>query len=173
MGKSVRWTMWSAVFDLWMCLECKKMHGTIYGAGAAPRPRPPAHENCRCEVVPLDTIMAGKATDKGVNGADFWLMMFGRLPDYYMTFEKAKDLGWRPKKDILQKILPGVVITKGQFHNKEGKLPAAPGRTWTEADIKYEEEGRGLNRILFSNDGLIFVTFDHYTTFKEIVRGIL
>ncbi|MCI5801214.1 MAG: hypothetical protein MR014_03355 [Oscillospiraceae bacterium] len=28
---------------------------------------------------------------------------------------------------------------------------------------------RGTDRILFFNDGLIFVTYDHYLTFYEIV----
>lgn len=50
-----------------------------------------------------------------------------------------------------------------------GHLPSAPGRIWYEADINYYEGYRGNDRILFSNDGLIFVTYDHYKTFLSII----
>lgn len=52
--------------------------------------------------------------------------------------------------------------------NRNGHLPSAPGRVWYEADINYSTGYRGVERILFSNDGLIFVTYDHYQTFQVI-----
>ena len=60
------------------------------------------------------------------------------------------------------------MLFKGIFYNKNGHLPVAPNRVWYEADINYEFGYRGTQRILFSNDGLIFVTYDHYDTFVEI-----
>lgn len=48
---------------------------------------------------------------------------------------------------------------------------SAPGRIWYEADINYYEGRRNKHRILFPNDGLIFVTYDHYLTFYEIDGG--
>lgn len=50
-----------------------------------------------------------------------------------------------------------------------GHLPQKQGRIWYEADINYKYGYRGDDRILYSNDGLIFVTYDHYMTFIEIV----
>ena len=61
------------------------------------------------------------------------------------------------------------MIKKGVFKNRNKHLPDAVGRVWFEADINYEGGFRGSDRILYSNDGLIFVTYDHYMTYVEIV----
>ena len=55
------------------------------------------------------------------------------------------------------------------FANSASKLPSTPGRVWYEADINYKKGKRNKQRIVWSNDGLIFVTYDHYETFYEIV----
>ena len=60
------------------------------------------------------------------------------------------------------------MITKGIYKNKNGHLPSASGRIWYEADINYNGGYRGDERIVFSNDGLVFVTYNHYLTFEEI-----
>jgi len=56
-----------------------------------------------------------------------------------------------------------------EYYNDDGHLPGAPGRIWYEADINYKTGKRNTQRIVWSNDGLIFVTYDHYETFYEIV----
>lgn len=61
------------------------------------------------------------------------------------------------------------MLTKGVYKNRDKRLPDALGRIWYEADINYSFGCRGGERILYSNDGLIFVTYDHYATFVEIV----
>lgn len=61
------------------------------------------------------------------------------------------------------------MLTGGMYNNKNKHLPDAPGRVWYEADINYYEGKRNKHRILWSNDGLIFVTYDHYETFYEII----
>lgn len=61
------------------------------------------------------------------------------------------------------------MLIGGVFFNKKQQLPAAAGRIWYEADINYDGGFRGTDRILYSNDGLIFVTYDHYRTFIEII----
>ena len=58
----------------------------------------------------------------------------------------------------------------GEHKNKLGKLPSAPGRKWFEADINYKGGYRQSDRLLFSNDGLIFVSYDHYKTYYEMIR---
>ena len=50
------------------------------------------------------------------------------------------------------------------------KLPTKRNRTWYEADFDYDTDYRGEKRILYSNDGLIFVSYDHAKTFYELVR---
>ena len=60
-------------------------------------------------------------------------------------------------------------MVTGKYNNNNGHLPSSPGRLWTEVDINYTNRYREDSRIVFSNDGLIFVTYDHYKTFIEIV----
>ena len=61
------------------------------------------------------------------------------------------------------------MITKGIYKNRDKRLPNELGRIWYEADINYYEGKRNGHRLLWSNDGLIFVTYDHYETFYEII----
>lgn len=67
-------------------------------------------------------------------------------------------------------MLPGKMLGGDIYKNREGKLPSAPGRVWYEADMNYKSGYRNRDRILYSNDGLIFVTYDHYQTFYEITE---
>ncbi len=106
---------------------------------------------------------------KGLDGADWWLKNYGKLPEYYLSKEEARKLGWKPQKGNLSWVAPGKMITGGVYHNDDGKLPDNLGRVWYEADIDYTSGFRNESRILFSNDGLIFITHDHYKTFYEIV----
>lgn len=62
-----------------------------------------------------------------------------------------------------------VMLAKGEYKNKNEHLSVEYGRIWYEADINYTSGYRKEARIVYSNDGLIFVTYDHYTTFVEIV----
>ncbi|MDL2247413.1 hypothetical protein LJC05_01600 [Bacteroides sp. OttesenSCG-928-J23] len=79
-----------------------------------------------------------------------------------------KGLGWKEGKSPV-KYAPGKMITRGIYRNDNWHLPDAPGRIWYEADLNYYDGRRNGHRILWSNDGLIFVTYDHYKTFYEIV----
>lgn len=54
-------------------------------------------------------------------------------------------------------------------YNGGKNMPHKDGRVWYEADINYKTGKRNTQRIVWSNDGLIFVTYDHYDTFYEIV----
>lgn len=110
------------------------------------------------------------STIEGKNGADYHVLNFGKLPDYYIDDYDLKALGWKNGKSP-QKFAPGKMYTKGIYENRDGHLPSAPGRIWYEADINYYTGKRNKQRILFSNDGLIFVTYDHYITFYEITNG--
>ena len=107
--------------------------------------------------------------EDGVNGADHWLYYKNKLPVYYITKEQAKMLGWKNKKGNLAEVAPNKMIGGEPYKNKNKHLPDAPGREWYEADISYVSGFRSdCDRILYSNDGLIFATCNHYEKFYEI-----
>ncbi|MEZ5826166.1 MAG: ribonuclease domain-containing protein [Geminicoccaceae bacterium] len=91
----------------------------------------------------------------------------GWLPTYYINKDEARDRGWYPGDDLCDSS-PGSVIGGNRFGNREGRLPDRRGRRWTEADLDFDCGRRGARRLVFSNDGLIFVTVDHYETFYEV-----
>ncbi len=85
-----------------------------------------------------------------------YIHLYGDLPDNYVTKSEAEDAGWSGGD---------------RFGNREGLLPKEQGRTYTECDIDTPgENSRGAKRIVFSNDGLIYYTEDHYETF-ELLYG--
>ena len=90
-----------------------------------------------------------------------------RLPDYYITKKQAKQEGWVASKGNLCDVLPGRAIGGDKFTNREKNLPAEKGRQYYEADLNYNCGRRNADRVVFSNDGLIFVTKDHYKSFKK------
>ncbi|MCU6376503.1 ribonuclease domain-containing protein [Morganella morganii] len=90
-----------------------------------------------------------------------------RLPDYYVTKKAARNAGWQPSKGNLCEVMPGKAIGGDRFGNREKGLPDAPSRQWFEADINYNCGHRGSDRLLYSNDGLIYVTTDHYRSFQQ------
>ena len=55
-----------------------------------------------------------------------------------------------------------------KFGNREGLLPKEDGRQYYECDVNYQGGYRGAERIVFSNDGLIFYTDDHYNSFTQL-----
>lgn len=169
MKESKNWKMWYAILDVKTCRDCRKKHGCIYRMNETPKPKPPLHFACRCDIVKLKTILAGNATKNGVQGADWYIKYYKKLPDYYIGTKEAKEKGWNPKLGNLVQTVPNYMIFGGVYHNDDGKLPQQAGRVWYEADINYATGYRNKERILFSNDGLIFVTYDHYQTFCEIV----
>ena len=129
---------------------------------------PPIHPNCRCRIEPMQAIKAGTATFDYMNGADWELKQSGNLPNNYISQSNLKSLGWKRGKPV-SSFAKGKILTKGIYRNSNGHLPQTSGRIWYEADINYKSGKRNSQRILWSNDGLIFVTYDHYVTFYEIV----
>ena len=86
----------------------------------------------------------------------------------YLTKTAAKKLGWVSGKDNLGEVAPGRAIGGSQFENREGRLPAQKGRTYFECDVNVVDGHRGSARLVYSNDGLIYYTEDHYNTFEEM-----
>lgn len=93
-----------------------------------------------------------------------YIHLYGKLPDNFITKSQARALGW--EGGSVERYAPGKCIGGDRFRNYEGLLPNAPGRTWTECDIDtLGRSSRGAKRIVFSNDGLIYYTSDHYGSF--------
>ena len=133
-----------------------------------PNPRPPLHPNCRCRIMPMNRIKPGTATQDRERGADLYLVKHNRLPSNYINKNEAKILGWVNKLGNLHKVAPGKMMGGDIYKNKNRHLPHVTGRVWREADIDYKSGYRKGKRLVYSNDGLIFVTYDHYYTFIQI-----
>ena len=93
-----------------------------------------------------------------------YLAIYGHLPGNFITKAEARALGW--PGGGLEEYAPGKCIGGDEFGNYEGILPDVPGRTYYECDIDtLGADSRGAKRIVFSNDGNIYYTADHYESF--------
>ena len=93
-----------------------------------------------------------------------YIYTYGELPSNFMTKKEAQKLGW--EGGSLEPYAPGMCIGGDYFGNYEGLLPEKKGREYHECDIDtLGAKSRGAKRIIFSNDGLIYYTSDHYESF--------
>lgn len=97
-----------------------------------------------------------------------YIHTYQKLPSNFITKKEAQKLGWDSQKGNLDKVAKGKSIGGDRFGNYDKKLPDAKSRNWKECDINYEGGYRGAERIIYSNDGLIYYTDDHYDSFDEI-----
>ncbi len=96
-----------------------------------------------------------------------YIKAHGRLPDYYITKDAARARGW--SGGSLEPYAPGHLIGGDRFGNYEGLLPQGKGRVYRECDIgTYKADSRGVKRLVFSDDGLIYYTDDHYSSFTKL-----
>lgn len=99
-----------------------------------------------------------------------YLHTYGRLPENFISKKDAQKLGWTGGG--LDKYAYGKCIGGDTFGNREGLLPKASGRTYYECDIDtLHAKERGAKRIVFSNDGLIYYTDDHYASYTLLYGG--
>ncbi len=99
-----------------------------------------------------------------------YIHLYGRLPDNYVTKQEAQELGWTGGS-VERYAGEGTAIGGSRFGNYEGLLPEAEGRVYTECDIgTVGGTSRGAERVVFSNDGLVYYTGDHYESF-ELLYG--
>ena len=99
-----------------------------------------------------------------------YIHLYGCLPPNYVTKSYAQNVLGCSAKDV-EDHYPNGAIGGDTFGNREGLLPKKAGRTWKECDIDtWGKSGRGAKRIVFSNDGLVYYTDDHYNSF-ELLYG--
>ena len=128
-------------------------------------PEAPAPET---ETQPESLAEDGSYTTK--EDLALYIHTYGHLPGNFVTKEEARAAGW--DGGGLDGVLPGMCIGGDRFGNREGLLPEAAGRSWTECDVNTLHAGsRGAERIVFSNDGLIYYTGDHYDSFELLYEG--
>ncbi|MEG1983777.1 MAG: ribonuclease domain-containing protein [Oscillospiraceae bacterium] len=97
-----------------------------------------------------------------------YIHTYGELPNNFITKKEAEKLGWDSSAGNLDEVAPGKSIGGSRFGNYDKQLPEKKGRSWKECDINYHGGYRGAERILFSNDGLVFYTDNHYKTFEQL-----
>ncbi|MBR0081242.1 MAG: ribonuclease [Clostridia bacterium] len=123
---------------------------------------------------PTQAPTAAPVSEDGVyDGKDdvaLYLHLYGHLPSNYITKAEAESLGW--SGGSLERYAPGKCIGGDRFGNYEKLLPIASGRTYWECDIDtLGAKSRGAKRIVYSGDGLIFYTDDHYESFTQLYGG--
>lgn len=97
-----------------------------------------------------------------------YLHLFEHLPDNYISKSEAKKLGWVSTKGNLWDVAPGKSIGGDPFGNREGSLPEKRSRKYYECDVNYQGGVRGPERIIYSSDGLIYYTDNHYNSFEKL-----
>lgn len=133
-------------------------------AGAEVQKEKETSEDMRQEATPDEN---GSYTSK--DDVALYIHLYGKLPCNFITKKEAEKLGW--SGGSLEPYAPGKCIGGSHFGNYEEKLPDKEGRSYTECDIDtLGAKSRGAKRIVFSNDGLIYYTEDHYETF-ELLYG--
>ena len=97
-----------------------------------------------------------------------------RLPDCYLTKSQARSRGWRGGQTVANAV-PNHSIGGDYFGNREGFLPTRYTGKYREADLDYDRGHRGAVRLVFvqgrTDEGLIWVTTDHYDSFTKIYCG--
>ena len=96
-----------------------------------------------------------------------YLHTYGKLPLNFMTKKEARSAGW--SGGSLEEYAPGMCIGGDRFGNYEGVLPEG---NYHECDINtLGEKRRGPERLVYSDDGRIYYTSDHYETFTLLYEG--
>ena len=97
-----------------------------------------------------------------------YLHTYGKLPKNFISKQDAEEQGFRFGEGDFGEAFPGMSVGGSRFGNYEGQLPEKSGRRYYECDIDYQGGRRNAKRIVYSNDGLIFYTDDHYKSFTQL-----
>ena len=122
------------------------------------------------ETVPEKSSISEDGTYTTKEEVAEYINLYGHLPSNFITKREAKELGWVNSEGNLNEVAPGMSIGGDYFGNYEGLLPEADDRDYYECDIDFDGTYRNAKRIVFSNDGLIYYTEDHYESF-ELLYG--
>lgn len=166
--KNMRFTVW--------LLTCLFLMGTLAGCAADLPSKTNTVQSTAVQVTqeaenPGQTESGGISEDGSYSSKGevaLYLHTYGHLPDNYISKKEAQELGWDSKKGNLDEVAPGKSIGGSHYGNYEGLLPEQEGRKYYECDLEYTGGYRGAKRLVYSDDGLIFYTEDHYKTFEQL-----
>ncbi len=129
-------------------------------------------ETATTEAATIETITSETTTDTALpedgtysskDEVALYLHTYGKLPSNFITKKEAKKLGWTGGS--VEDYAPGKAIGGDYFGNYEGLLPE--DKEYHECDIDtLGKSSRGAKRIIYSDDGYIYYTDDHYESFE-------
>ncbi|MCM1100061.1 MAG: ribonuclease [Clostridium sp.] len=155
-GRWGRAALWMAVWALLVCAGC--------GAAEPSAPETPAAASTEISAPEAQAAISEDGSYTAKEDVALYLETYDRLPDNFITKDEARALGW--EGGSLEPYAPGMCIGGDKFGNYEGLLPKEEGRVYRECDIDtLGADSRGAKRIVYSNDGLIYYTGDHYASF--------
>ncbi|MDX9918004.1 MAG: ribonuclease domain-containing protein [Gudongella sp.] len=125
-------------------------------------------ENNEQEDVIIETVIDENGIFSDTESVALYIHTYGKLPKNFLTKSEASEAGWDPQKGNLWEVTEDMSIGGDRFGNREGLLPKEEGRIYYECDVNYSGGFRGSERIVYSNDGLIFYTGDHYESFDQL-----
>ena len=159
-------TLFLTLLLLFTFSGCSILEMELVEEGSAPQVENPSEseEETGSEAPAIDED--GHYTSK--DEVALYIHTYGRLPGNYIRKNDAMDLGWDASKGNLWDVTDEMSIGGDRFGNREGLLPDESGRQWYEADIDYEGGYRNALRIVYSSDGLIYYTDDHYESFEKL-----
>ena len=165
MNKKWNKILWGAIFVVGLSLA---LYSRINSS--APVETPSVELVTVGEQLPVEVSSSKLSEDGHYNSKDdvsFYIYTYNHLPENYITKKEAQALGWTGGS--LEPYAPGKSIGGDRFGNREGVLPKKSGRSYTECDIDtLGKASRGAKRIVYSNDGLIYYTEDHYSSFEKL-----
>lgn len=129
---------------------------------------PSSEQSVSSSVKVVEVVEDGTYTSKDEVAA--YLNKYGHLPSNYITEDEALVLGWVNTEGNLAEVAPGKSIGGDPIEFIEKTLPYKEGRIYYKCDLDYEKGYRGARRLVYSNDGLIYYTGDHYKT-CELLYG--
>lgn len=116
--------------------------------------------------LPTETLPVESGSYTEVEDVAYYLHTYGHLPDNYITKSEAEDAGWVSTKGNLWDVAYGSSIGGDRYWNSEGQLPK--GEKYYECDVNYEGGYRGEERIVYTDDGDVWYTSDHYESFEKL-----
>lgn len=136
----------------------------LTGCGSVPKAIPAETPTISDEKPVTEDLLAEDGIYSSREDVALYIHLYGKLPSNYITKKQAQELGW--SGGSLEPYASGKCIGGNYFGNYEGLLPSKQGRKYIECDIDtLGEKSRGAKRIVYSNDGLIYYTENHYESF--------
>lgn len=153
---------------LW--IGCLILFLSVFGTSGctAGTPDESSYENSTDAVIKIESSVTEDGIYTSPEDVAEYIQIYGKLPENFLTKQEARSLGWVSEDGNLWEVTDQMSIGGDRFGNREGLLPKADGRHWFECDVNYTGGYRGAERLVYSNDGLIFYTSDHYESFEEI-----